>query len=83
MTPNERTPMAKFFDLLAYERKGASVTHKMDKDETNESIHIQVSCGFAKYEKNGQHYVFKFNHQKQEIDQDCFEFLKEKFTYKH
>ncbi|MGL3036132.1 hypothetical protein [Acinetobacter baumannii] len=80
MTPNERTPMAKFFDLLAYERKGAYVTHKMDKDETNESIHIQVSCGFAKFEKNNQKYEFVFNYQIQEINKDFFTSSKEKLA---
>ncbi|WP_354734470.1 hypothetical protein [Acinetobacter nosocomialis] len=82
MTLTERTPMAKFFDVLALESERVKVTETSDKNGGNRSIHFQLSCGFAKFEKNGQKYEFIFNHQKQVIDQDCFEAIVENFTIK-
>ncbi|HGH3632733.1 TPA: hypothetical protein ACJK7G_003177 [Acinetobacter baumannii] len=83
MTYADRTPMAKFFDALAFESGRVKVTDKSDKNGANRSIHFQLSCGFAKFEKNGQHFEFTFNHQKQVIDQACFESILEKFAIKH
>lgn len=74
--------MAKFFDVLALENEGVKVTDTSDKDGANRSIHFKLSCGFAKFEKNGQQYEFNFNHQKQAIDQDCFDAIVENFTIK-
>ncbi|MBK5979086.1 hypothetical protein JKF72_18740 [Acinetobacter baumannii] len=83
MSYGDRTPMAKFFDALAYEKNEVKVTHTKDKKGANRSIHFQLSCGFAKFEKNGQHFEFTFNHQKQVIDQACFEAITEKLAIKH
>lgn len=74
--------MAKFFDALAYEKNEVKVTHTKDKKGVHESIHVKLSSGFAKFEKNGQHFEFTFNHQKQVIDQACFEAFVENFTIK-
>ncbi|MDC5043721.1 hypothetical protein NRA10_16220 [Acinetobacter baumannii] len=83
MSYADRTPMAKFFDALAFESGRVKVTDKSDKNGANRSIHFQLSCGFAKFEKNGQHFEFTFNHQKQVIDQACFEAILEKLVIKH
>ncbi|HFF4447409.1 TPA: hypothetical protein ACGDS8_000522 [Acinetobacter baumannii] len=69
--------MAKFFDALAYEKNEVKVTHTKDKKGVHESIHVKLSCGFAKFEKNDQKYEFVFNHQKQEIHKDCITAIKE------
>lgn len=82
MTSTEKTPMAKFFDVLAFEGDRVKVTNTSDKNGENRSIRFQLSCGFAKFEKNGQQFEFNFNHQKQVIDQDCFEAILENFTIK-
>ncbi|ENW40444.1 TPA: hypothetical protein U9I82_002826 [Acinetobacter baumannii] len=75
-----RTPMAKFFDALAYEKNEVKVTHTKDKKGVHESIHVKLSSGFAKFEKNNQKYEFVFNHQHQEINEDCFTAVKEKLV---
>ncbi|MCZ3316040.1 hypothetical protein NYZ73_16660 [Acinetobacter baumannii] len=80
MTYVDRTPMAKFFDALAYEKNEVKVTHTKDKKGVHESIHVKLSCGFAKFEKNDQKYEFVFNHQKQEIHKDCITAIKEKLA---
>ncbi|MBU3096740.1 hypothetical protein KPE82_14100 [Acinetobacter baumannii] len=80
MTYADRTPMAKFFDALAYEKNEVKVTHTKDKKGVHESIHVKLSCGFAKFEKNDQKYEFVFNHQKQEIHKDCITAIKEKLA---
>ncbi|MGQ1648459.1 hypothetical protein ACT44B_18960 (plasmid) [Acinetobacter baumannii] len=72
--------MAKFFDALAYEKNEVKVTHTKDKKGVHESIHVKLSCGFAKFEKNDQKYEFVFNHQKQEIHKDCITAIKEKLA---
>ncbi|MDC4265480.1 hypothetical protein ACT4Z0_19170 (plasmid) [Acinetobacter baumannii] len=80
MSYADRTPMAKFFDALTYEKDAVKITHRMDKKGDQESIHVKLSCGFAKFEKNNQKYEFIFNHQKQEIDMACFFAIKEKLA---
>ncbi|MEI1732144.1 hypothetical protein V8P91_17345 [Acinetobacter baumannii] len=80
MTYADRTPMAKFFDALAYEKNEVKVTHTKDKKGVHESIHVKLSCGFAKFEKNDQKYEFVYNHQKQEIHKDCITAIKEKLA---
>ncbi|EHU1307691.1 TPA: hypothetical protein ACGHB6_002635 [Acinetobacter baumannii] len=82
MTHAERTPMAKFFDALAYEKDAVKITHRMDKKGDQESIHVKLSCGFAKFTKNGQHFEFSFISQIQLIDQACFESIIEKLVIK-
>ncbi|MBW3031033.1 hypothetical protein JGX51_20190, partial [Acinetobacter baumannii] len=50
MSYGDRTPMAKFFDALAFESGRVKVTDKSDKNGANRSIHFRLSCGFAKFE---------------------------------
>lgn len=82
MSYADRTPMAKFFDALAYEKNEVKVTHTKDKKGVHDSIHVKLSSGFAKFEKNDQKYEFVFNHQKQVINHDCFKAFVENFTIK-
>ncbi len=51
MSYADRTPMAKFFDALAYEKNEVKVTHTKDKKGVHDSIHVKLSSGFAKFER--------------------------------